>query len=144
MTGSVTFIVPGEPQGKGRARFGNGRTYTPEKTVAYEGLIALAASQAMAGREPMTGPVRLSFRAVMTIPVSATKKRRQAMLDGLVLPTKTPDLDNIMKAIGDGANKVVFADDAQIVRLGAVEKIYGLTPGLTVSVERITEIGRPA
>ena len=139
---SVTFIVPGEPQGKGRARFGRGHTYTPEKTVAYEGLIAWAAKQAMGAREPMTGPVRLSFRAVLSIPVSTTKKRRQAMLDGLILPTKVPDLDNIQKAIGDGMNKIVFADDSQIVRLGHVEKVYGATPGLTVTVERITETGR--
>lgn len=138
----VTFTVPGEPQGKGRARFGSGRTYTPEKTVAYEGLIAWAAKQAMGVREPMVGPVQLSFCAVLSIPVSATKKRRQAMLDGLILPTKVPDLDNILKAIGDGANKIVFADDAQIVRLGQVEKIYGTTPGLTVTVERITEVAR--
>ena len=139
---AVTFSVPGEPQGKGRARFGNGRTYTPEKTVAYEGLIAWAAKQVMGAREPMTGPVKLSFRAVLSIPISATKKRRQAMLDGLILPTKTPDLDNILKAIGDGANKIVFADDAQIVRLGETEKVYGATPGLTVTVERITEAAR--
>lgn len=137
---TVTFHVPGEPQGKGRARTGwGGRHYTPEKTVAYEGLIAWSAKQAMGAREPITGPVKLSFRAVMAIPVSATKKRRQAMIDGLVLPTKTPDMDNILKAIGDGANKVVFRDDAQIVRLGECEQVYGLTPGLTVTVERITE-----
>lgn len=138
----VTFTVPGEPQGKGRARFGNGRTYTPEKTVAYEGLIAWAAKEAMGAREPITGPVKVSFRAVLSIPASATKKRRQAMLDGLILPTKTPDLDNILKAIGDGANKIVFRDDAQIVRLGDTEKVYGVTPGLTVTVERITETVR--
>lgn len=133
----VSFTVPGEPQGKGRAKFGNGRTYTPAKTVAYEGLIALAAERAMAGRPPIEGPVSLSFRAVCSIPASASKKQRQAMLDGRLLPTKTPDLDNILKAIGDGANKVAFRDDCQIVRFGTVEKIYGQSPGLTVSIEPI-------
>ena len=140
---SVTFIVPGEPQGKGRARFGRGHTYTPEKTVAYEGLIAWAAKQAMGAREPISGPVKLSFRAVMSIPISATKKRRQAMLDGLVLPTKTPDLDNLLKALGDGMNKIVFRDDAQIVGLGECWQVYGTTPGLTVTVERVTEAVKP-
>ena len=47
MITNVAFVVPGEPQGKGRARVGkiNGhaRMFTPAKTVAYEGLIALAA-----------------------------------------------------------------------------------------------------
>lgn len=135
MTGAITFTVPGEPQGKGRAKFGQGRTYTPGKTVAYEGLIALAAERAMDGRPPLDGPVKLSFTAVCTIPASASKKRQAAMLDGSILPTKTPDMDNILKALGDGLNKVAFRDDCQIVRFGEVEKIFGLVPGLTVTVE---------
>lgn len=140
---SITFTVPGEPQGKGRARTGRGRHhYTPGKTVAYEGLIAFAAQQAMKGRAPMVGPVRLSFTAIMQIPASASKGKRQAMLDGLIRPTKKPDIDNTMKAIADGLNKVAFNDDAQIVSLGTVEKIYGETPCLVVSVAPITIIAR--
>ncbi len=56
MTG-VSFTVPGEPQGKGRAKIvkvgGFSRMATPQKTVAYEGLIAHAAHQAMAGAAPV-------------------------------------------------------------------------------------------
>jgi len=133
----ISFTVPGEPQGKGRAKFGNGRTYTPEKTVAYEGLIALAGERAMAGAEPMLGPVSLSFTAVYSIPARLPKKRREAMLSGAVVPTKKPDLDNIAKAIGDGLNGVVFKDDAQIAELRSVRKIYGATPGLIVEVRPI-------
>ena len=46
----IRFDVPGMPQGKGRPRAGKvagkARLFTPEKTVAYEGLIALCAAQA--------------------------------------------------------------------------------------------------
>lgn len=141
----ISFTVPGEPQGKLRARTGRGRHYTPEKTVAYEGLIALAAQVAMAGRAPFDGPVSLSFTATYSIPSRVSKAKRAAMMNGSILPTKKPDIDNVLKAIGDGLNGVAFKDDVQIARLGKVEKIYGLTPGLSVSVEPINFMtGAPA
>lgn len=129
----VTFTIPGEPQGKGRAKFGKGRTYTPSKTVAYEGVIALAAQQTMFGRPPLAGPVRMVIDAFLSIPTSASRKKRAAMLAGSILPTKKPDFDNIAKAVCDGCNKVVFQDDAQVVS-ATVNKRYGETPGVTVCV----------
>lgn len=133
----VQFVVPGEPQGKGRARFGNGRTYTPAKTVFYEGLIAFAAQTAMAGRPLMDGPLRVSLWADLSVPKSAPRKLRELMLADKVHPTKKPDFDNILKAIGDACNKVVFHDDTQITRLGESGKRYGAVPGLTVVIEQI-------
>lgn len=144
MMTAITFTVPGEPQGKGRAKFGRGRTYTPAKTVAYEGLIALAAAPAMTGRAIMTGPVEVAFTATFSIPASAAKSKRAGMLAGTILPTKKPDLDNILKAIGDALNGVVFKDDAQIARLGSVLKIYGETPGLSVTITPINPISGSA
>lgn len=135
----ITFTIPGEPQGKARARAVRGNHYTPEKTVAYEQSVAWAGKAAMRGRAPMAGPVRLSFTAVFQIPGSASKGKRQGMRDGLILPTKKPDIDNILKAVADGLNKVAFNDDAQIVSLGEVRKIYGETPCVVVSVEPVTE-----
>src|SRR5204862_7322331 len=53
-TGPITFVVPGQAVGKGRPRIGKrgsfSMLFTPEKTVNYEGLVRLAAHQAMAGR----------------------------------------------------------------------------------------------
>lgn len=134
----IAFDVPGEPQGKGRARVGrvNGqaRMFTPAKTVAYEGLIALAAKQAMAGRAPILGPVALRIHAWHTVPASWSRKRRHEAISGLLRPTTKPDADNIAKAVGDGGNGVLWADDKQIVSL-AVERRYAERPGLRVEVE---------
>ena len=56
---ALSFTVPGAPRGKGRPRFfrrGPGiGTFTDDKTAAYENLVALAASQAHAGAEPLDG-----------------------------------------------------------------------------------------
>ena len=53
----IAFTIPGEPQGKGRPRVGriagHASMFTPAKTAAYEGLIAHAAQQAMAGAAPV-------------------------------------------------------------------------------------------
>lgn len=132
----VRFQVPGTPQGKGRARFGNGRTYTPEKTVAYEGLIALAGEKAMDGRLPIEGPVHLVVTATFPIPASWSKRRRTEALSGPAWHTGKPDGDNTLKAVGDGLNGIVFKDDKQIA-CAKITKQYGEKPGLDVMVEAL-------
>jgi Holliday junction resolvase RusA-like endonuclease len=134
---SIAFIVPGEPQGKGRARIGriagHARMFTPSKTAAYEGLVAMCASAAVAngpGR-PLDGPLRVEIEATHTIPASWSKKRRMAALCGEIHPTSKPDIDNIAKAVADGGNGVAWVDDKQIVRL-TMTKRYGEVPGVAV------------
>ena len=53
----IRFEVPGAPAGKGRPRFvrATGHVYTPARTGKYEGLVRLAAAQAMAGAAPGAG-----------------------------------------------------------------------------------------
>lgn len=137
MITNLAFTVPGDPQGKGRARVGkiggHARMFTPARTVAYEGLIAMAAQQAMKGAQQMAGPCAVEVLAHFAIPASASKSKRDAMLCGAIRPTKKPDGDNILKAVCDGMNGVVWADDVQAVDARVV-KLYGSTPGLHVLV----------
>jgi Holliday junction resolvase RusA-like endonuclease len=131
----VSFSVPGTPQGKGRARAvrigGMTRMATPPKTVAYEGLIAYAARQAMNGAQPMTGPVDLDVAIVMPIPGSWSARKREQALCGQILPCVKPDSDNVLKAIGDGCNGVLWDDDVQIIDT-RLRKRYGAIPGVIV------------
>lgn len=140
MTEVITFTIPGEPQGKGRPRAfraGRGvRMYTPAKTEAYEQAVATAGRQAMAGREPMVGPLAVDLMAVVSVPASWSKKRRAAALEGLELPAKKPDADNVAKAIADGLNGIAYGDDAQVVEL-RVRKRYGEVPGVLVEIRGI-------
>ena len=133
---TVRISVPGQPQGKGRARFGNGRTYTPSKTVAYEGLIAMAGEKAMQGRDLMEGPVYVTVTATFDIPKSRAKKIGAAMTSGIAWHVGKPDADNIMKAAGDGLNGIVWKDDSQIAYF-KITKLYGEKPGLDILVEAI-------
>ena len=134
---SLTFTIPGQPVAKGRPKFarqgGFVRAYTPEKTVAYETLVKLAAGEAMAGAAPMQGPLALLLLLYVQIPKSTTKRDRAAIEAGRFLPTKKPDIDNVLKAITDAMNGIVYLDDAQIVTV-TVTKIYADTPRAEVRV----------
>lgn len=133
----ISFTVPGQPQGKGRAKIvkiaGFSRMATPDKTVAYEGLIAYAAQQAMAGAPLITGPVIVDLSMACQIPASWSKKKQQMALAGKIRPTTKPDADNVIKAVFDGCNGVVWKDDVQAVG-GGWRKFYSETPAVCVMV----------
>jgi Holliday junction resolvase RusA-like endonuclease len=131
----VEFFIPGEPQGKGRPRAGKGgRMYTPAKTVAYEGLVAHAASEAMGEAPPIDGPLRVTIVSRHSIPQSWSKKKQTEAMDGPC--TSKPDIDNIVKAVADGGNGVVWVDDKQIASITAMKR-YSDRPGVMVMVERM-------
>jgi len=84
----------------------------------------------MAGREPLRTPLRVMIEATMSIPLSWSKAKRQAALDGDVYPSR-PDVDNIAKTVLDGMNGVVYEDDAQVMYL-KVSKKYAEEGSVTV------------
>lgn len=135
----VAFTVPGDPVAKGRARSfvraGHVAHYTPEKTAKYENLVKLAAYKAMLGAEVIDCPVLLVVHAFLPIPQSWSKKKQQSAAIGSIVPTKKPDLDNLVKSIKDGMNGVVWRDDAQVVDLIA-SKRFG-EPRVEIEVRKI-------
>ena len=66
----------------------------------------------------------------MGIPLSWSKAKRQAALDGDIYPAR-PDVDNIAKTVLDGMNEVVYVDDAQVTYL-KVSKKYSEEGSVTV------------
>lgn len=135
------FTVPAIPVAKGRARatirtskagdsfIGN---YTPAKTRSFEGVVKLFASQAMHGMSPFTCPIDLLVEFQFPIPPSWPSWKRTAAAEGRVHHTGKPDTSNLVKAIEDACNGVLFHDDGQIV--GSVQdKIYtDGAPGILV------------
>lgn len=133
----LDFIVYGAPQGKGRPRVGrvgdHVRMFTPAKTLAYEGLVAHCGAAAMAGRPLLEGPVELRLLIDVQIPASWSKKKQAQALAGEILPTTKPDVDNVIKAIGDGLNGVVWKDDVQVTDV-ITRKRYSEKPQVRVLV----------
>ena len=136
----VVFTVEGPPQGKGRPRFrraGNFvTTYTDQKTKTYEATIKAWAQRAMGSARPLEGPVAVDLYIRVGVPASTSKKRTEAFLQNEELPTKKPDIDNIIKAYLDAMNGIVYKDDTQVIRLSA-KKGYSLVAGVDVCVVQI-------
>jgi Holliday junction resolvase RusA-like endonuclease len=136
----IRVFVPGQPVAKGRPRVttrgGRPATYTPAKTVAYEGLVAHAAAQVMDGAPPLEGPLRLAVTARFQLPKAASKARRALAATGQDWHTARPDGDNVLKAVGDGLNAVLWRDDSQIAE-ASIRKIYSETPGLEIEVSAL-------
>lgn len=134
---AVHINIPGVPVAKGRpriaARGGKPRAYTPAKTVAYEGLVALAGQEAMDGQDPLSGALRCEIVATFPIAASWSKARRAAAVAGELWHTSRPDGDNLAKAIGDGLNGIVWHDDSQVASW-EIAKRYGVVPGVSVTV----------
>ncbi len=135
---SLTFTVPGAAVPKGRPKFarrGNfAVAYTPEKTVSFENLVKSRADDAMNGREMYLGPVQAVVNIYLPIPKSWPKKFKEMALAGQVGMTKKPDMDNIIKALFDAMNGIVFKDDSQVV-FSMSRKIYSTTPYTEVTIE---------
>lgn len=137
----VSFVVMGEPKGKGRPRFQNAggfvKTYTPKDTAIYENLVKLEyQSQARGFRFSDDAMLDMEIRAYYGIPKSASKKRRDQMLSREVRPTKKPDMDNVVKIIADSLNGLAYHDDTQIVDC-RVMKFYDEVPRVWVEITQI-------
>jgi Holliday junction resolvase RusA-like endonuclease len=85
-------------------------------------------------------PVALQVTLNLQVPASWSNKRRAAAVAGTICATKKPDADNVLKGIKDGCNGIVWADDAQVVRI-MIEKRYSESP---CAVVRVVEVAGEA
>lgn len=131
----IRFEIPGEPGAKGRPRFSNHggftKTYTDKKTRLYEMLVRDAYMTKIGNPDPMKVEIEVEINAHFGIPKSASKKKREAMINGKIRPTKKPDTDNIAKVILDSLNGIAFDDDKQVIKL-LVNKYYSERPHVEV------------
>lgn len=145
----LRFTVTGEPVGKGRARSVTRQSkargtfiahITPQKTVDYEGAVAAAAREAMGFLPLFTGPLMLELRIYCGVAASWSKKRREQALAGEILPTKKPDADNVLKAVKDAMNAVVYSDDVQVTDVH-MRKRFSDRPRVEVIITPLAKAG---
>ena len=97
----IRIRIEGDAIPAARPRFSGRRAYQPKRNVEYRRRIQAAAKAAMKDAEPLKGEV-----------IATVKLYRRYK------PTARNfgDVDNHLKAIFDGMNQIVFADDSQIVK----------------------------
>lgn len=140
----IRFTIPGPAIGKGRPRFSrkSGAAFTPAKTRNHEAFVRMLAVAAMEGEydvgkpgaehKPFDKPCALIVQIFCTIPPSWPKAKREAAKANIIRPGK-PDIDNVIKSIGDAMNGVVYTDDNLIYRVEAT-KMFADTACTTVEV----------
>ena len=118
---NIKFIIPGPAQAKQRPRVNRntGRIYTPGATHKYEKLV-----KESDGDNPCFEDQCISIKILFKfeVPKSYSKKKRAEALAGDLRPTKA-DIDNYIKSVLDGLNKVAFLDDRYICSIEA-SKIF--------------------
>ncbi len=130
------FEIPGPVTGKGRPRINTYtcRAYTPNKTKEYEELAKQYFILKYPRHIPIEGRVKVSIIAYFKIPKGTNKKNEELMLNGIISPTKKPDIDNIEKIVLDAMNTLAFKDDNQITKL-EIEKVYSEEEKVYVKIE---------
>lgn len=119
----VTFVVPGEPAGKGRPKFARRgthvRVYTPAETIAAEERVREAWTDAGA-HVIADGGVRLIVDLYVERPAGHYRTSGELSAEGLRHPTPyrtKPDVDNAAKLVMDALNGHAWTDDVRIVDL---------------------------
>jgi Holliday junction resolvase RusA-like endonuclease len=133
---SVDFFVPGIPQPQGSKRgfvSANGKVSMVESAAGvkpWRSDVKVFAADAMTGRPLLTGPVSLRCDFVMKRPVSTPKTKPTPAA------TKKPDLDKLLRAIGDALKGTVYAEDSLITEMVGTKRIAedGEQPGVQISV----------
>lgn len=140
---TIWFFVPGKPRGKGRPRFNRktGRAYTDSETRDYEDKIATCYYTKYGVKHfEANDSLYVQVTAVFPVPKRATKADKAAMKNGEILPTRKPDVDNILKVVLDALNGVAYKDDSCVAGVSG-QKLYGDNPELQISIYKLPEGG---
>lgn len=135
----ISLIILGKPFGKQRPKFARmgkfTKAYTPKETVNYETLVKLRFMAGYPNQVPLTGPINLSITIYQQMP-KKSKKITAMMESNDIRPTTKPDIDNVIKIIGDALNGVAYVDDKQIVMVYA-QKFYSTIPRVEIEIGEI-------
>lgn len=132
---SFTLMIPGRPTGKGRARHGQGRTFTPRETTLAENEIRRVWQHV--GEPRIDGPVRLTVDLAVTRPRGHYTTTGELSAEGLRHPLpyrQKPDVDNALKLVMDALNTLAWRDDVEVVK-AAVSRLWAPNPYTLVLVE---------
>jgi crossover junction endodeoxyribonuclease RusA len=129
------------PQGSKTRLPSGGMREANAATRPWRATVAAAAVEAIGERPQLVGPLELRAVFVFARPAShwGTGRNLQRLKPSAPAyrPSK-PDLDKLLRAIGDALTGIAFRDDAQLAVIRA-EKHYGTPPCAHIEVSEIDE-----
>lgn len=132
----IELIVPGDPKSLKRHRTGKFGNYDPSKGDKQD---FLAKALSKRPERPYEGPLRVSMEFTFGRPKCHFRTGKNAHLLKNSAPihhTSAPDLDNLIKFVGDSLNGIFWKDDACIAAISAI-KPYGDTPQVKITIAKL-------
>ncbi|WP_020007375.1 RusA family crossover junction endodeoxyribonuclease [Salinicoccus albus] len=139
--GIIEFEIDGKPVPAQRmTQRGKFVKKNAQRYMDYKSIVKWTARSYMARNrlEPLQEQLRVSVDFYYQIPKSYTKKQIKAITDsdGRLRPRSKGDIDNLVKSITDGCNKICYGDDLQISEIQA-RKLYGEKDYVHLKIESL-------
>ena len=140
----MEIVIYGEPVPQGRPKFasygGHVHAYDPQKSKNYKQLVRFWVTQHLKkidGFKPYENALCVDLTFYLGIPTSWSKQKRIQASQGVIRPiVRNGDIDNMVKAILDANNGLLWVDDCIITDISA-RKRY--TADLARVVLKVTE-----
>ena len=111
----MLFIIPIESVPWKRTGGSGRRRFTDPRYGAFKNNLAMRVrAHKECPKRPLQGPVVVEIRIHVPMPVSWSKKKREAMFGNPCTSHQKGDWDNLGKAVSDSLNGIVWQDDIQI------------------------------
>lgn len=143
----VSVFVPGTPKPQGSAKWirsnttGRAIPKTNPDLLAWRDRVAgfAAARMAEAGAEVTAEPVALVARFVFQRPKGHVRRSGDLTRSAPRHHGQRPDVDKLIRAVGDALTGVVYRDDCQVVEVRASKAwaAPGCPAGLSLEVSRV-------
>lgn len=140
----IKFTILGEPINYVRERVVKGHAYNPKKKDMIKvrnKLKDLLSAQDRLYLERLLYSdtvyyVNVTMKFYLEIPKNTSNIKAAKMLNNLIRPAKTPDIDNLEKFIIDALHEVVYDDDKKLVEAHGY-KYYSNEPRTELEIEII-------
>lgn len=88
---------------------------------------------------PLTCAVEMHLTFFLPIPTAASRRVRIQMLNGIILPTKKPDFDNLAYLVTNALKEIVYKDDSLVTDC-VIRKRYSETPRTVIKIIPIDQL----
>lgn len=141
----LEITIYGDPVPQGRPKFasygGHVHAYDPEKSRNYKQLVRFWVTKHLSkltGFRPYETAICVDLTFYLGIPTSWNKAKRIDAANGIIRPiVKNGDLDNMVKAVLDANNNLIWTDDCIITDISARKRYTSEMARVEIKVKEV-------